>query len=169
MSHGDRRVYIGLGSNLQDPQRQVLNALDVLADLPETVFELASSLYQSRPMGPQDQPDFINAVARLDTGLSAEALMDSLHRIEARQGRIRRARWGPRTLDLDLLLYGDSVIETPRLSVPHPRLVERAFVLLPLLELDSGLVIPGHGPAADLLAAISSDGVMRMGAEPDID
>ena len=166
MSDVGRRVFIGLGSNLQDPGRQVLTALDALARLPETALHRASSHYQTKPVGPIDQPDFINAVAELSTALSAWALLDALHRIETRQGRVRGQRWGPRTIDLDLLLFGDAVIDTPRLTLPHPRIARRAFVLMPLLELDPGLWIPGQGSAADLLAAVSSDGVRRIVAEP---
>lgn len=164
MTDVDRCAYIGLGSNLQDPAYQVMTAFDALADLPGTVLQGTSSLYRSKPVGPTDQPDFVNAAAQLDTELSAEDLLDAFQQIEVRQGRVRGPRWGPRTIDLDLLLYGTKVIKTPHLTVPHPRIAERAFVLLPLLDLDPGVVIPGLGPGADLLAAVSCDNVRRIQA-----
>jgi 2-amino-4-hydroxy-6-hydroxymethyldihydropteridine diphosphokinase len=147
------RVYIGLGSNLDQPERQVQLALEALAELPETVVTAHSSLYRSEPLGPPGQPDYINAVAALETGLSPLDLLAALQGIEARQGRVREGeRWGPRPLDLDILLYGEQVSDDPRLTLPHPGLYERNFVLYPLAEIAPGLSIPGKGPLEVLLA-----------------
>jgi 2-amino-4-hydroxy-6-hydroxymethyldihydropteridine diphosphokinase len=113
-------------------------------------------------MGPQDQPDYLNAVARLRTGLAPEALLDGLQGIESRHGRVRGRHWGPRTLDLDILLYGDRVLVTSRLRVPHPGIAQRNFVLYPLAEIDSHLEIPGHGRLADLLKRCPRDRLTRL-------
>ena len=128
-------AYIGLGSNLESPIEQVRTAVDELATLPLTRLVAASSLYASRPVGPQNQPDFINAVAALETRLSPLALLDQLQALEQRHRRRRQRHWGPRTLDLDLLLYAHDDIQTPRLNVPHPQMTARAFVLAPLAEI----------------------------------
>ncbi|MCR4332757.1 MAG: 2-amino-4-hydroxy-6-hydroxymethyldihydropteridine diphosphokinase, partial [Sulfuricaulis sp.] len=131
--HGDARAYIGLGSNLDDPATQIRAGMTALARLAETRVEACSSLYRSAPVGRQDQPDFVNAVCRVRTGLAPAALMHDLLEIESRHGRERRGeKGGPRTLDLDLLLYGAEAIHSAALTVPHPRLHERAFVLYPL-------------------------------------
>ena len=146
------RAYVGLGSNLDDPERQVHRALTELATLPHTRFIKHSRLYKSAPLGPPDQPEYINAVALLETGLPAKQLLEQLLEIEQRHGRIRTSeQWGPRSLDLDLLLYGEAHYTEPSLTVPHPRLHQRAFVLYPLAELDPELHIPGKGPLRDLL------------------
>ena len=146
------RAYVGLGSNLDDPERQLHRAFTELATLPHTRFIKHSRLYKSAPVGPQDQPEYINAVALLETGLPAKQLLEQLLEIEQRHGRIRTGeQWGPRTLDLDLLLYGESRYTESSLTVPHPRLHQRAFVLYPLAELDPELHIPGQGPLRDLL------------------
>ena len=146
------RAYVGLGSNLDDPERQITRALTELTKLPHTRFIKHSSLYLSAPLGPAGQPDYVNAVALLETALSAKELLKQLLEIEHRHGRIRtREQWGPRTLDLDLLLYGDLHYADPSLTVPHPRLHERAFVLYPLAELDPGLQIPGKGTLQELI------------------
>lgn len=159
----NERVFIGLGSNLADPRAQLRRALDELAALPDSSLDATSSLYLSRPMGPQDQPDYINAVASLATGLEPEALLDALQAIEAAHRRVRSGeRWGPRTLDLDVLLYGGQILETPRLTVPHPGLPERAFVLYPLAEIAPDLTVPGCGLLADLLARCPADGLQRL-------
>lgn len=156
-------AFIGLGSNLAGPREQVRRALDELVELPACRLSAASSLYSSRPMGPQDQPDYINAVARLDTDLAPEALLDALQAIEAEHRRVRGGeRWGPRTLDLDLLIYADRIIDTPRLRVPHPGLPERAFVLYPLAEIAPELTVPGLGSLAALLARCDNDGLQRL-------
>ena len=128
-------AYIGLGSNLESPIEQVREALTELARLPLSRLVAASSLYASRPVGPQDQPDFINAVAALETRLSPLALLDQLQALEQQHRRRRQRHWGPRTLDLDLLLYANDHINSPRLRVPHPQMTARAFVLLPLAEI----------------------------------
>ncbi|NVK39606.1 MAG: 2-amino-4-hydroxy-6-hydroxymethyldihydropteridine diphosphokinase [Oceanospirillaceae bacterium] len=136
------RCYIGLGSNLDDPRAQVERALRELAHLPETEQVAHSSLYRSDPVGPPGQPDYINAVVCLDTYLEAHALLDELQALERLHQRVRLERWGPRTLDLDLLLYGTQTIDSERLQVPHPYLGEREFVLWPLAEIAPGLKLP---------------------------
>jgi 2-amino-4-hydroxy-6-hydroxymethyldihydropteridine diphosphokinase len=154
------RAYIGIGSNLQQPIRQVQHALSALADLPDCQLIAQSRLYRSVPMGPQDQPDFINAVAALDTSLEALVLLQSLHGIEQAQGRTRNGEhWGPRTLDLDILLFGEECINQPGLQVPHPGLHERNFVLYPLYEIAPDLVIPGRGALTGLMAQCPASGL----------
>lgn len=151
---GDQQVvvYIGIGSNLQNPQQQVVDALTLLGQIPETVCTRSSSLYRSQPMGPADQPDYINAVAEIKTTLSARILLQNLQNIEARQGRVRGAeRWGPRTLDLDILLYNHNIINESDLRVPHPGIPERAFVLYPLQEIAQDIEIPGLGSLKDII------------------
>ncbi len=143
-------AYIGLGSNIEHPQHQVLQALKALQHLPLTTHVQASRLYASRPIGPQDQPDFINAVALIETHLSPLALLDQLQALEQRQRRVRQRRWGPRTLDLDLLLYDDNVIVHPRLLVPHPEMHRRGFVLVPLAEIAPTLYLPDGTSIAHL-------------------
>lgn len=150
---GATLAYVGLGSNLGRPRRQIETAFTALAELPGSRLVGCSSLYASAPMGPADQPDYLNAVAAIRTRLAPLALLDALQAIESRQGRVRDRRWGPRTLDLDLLLYGDQRIELPRLQVPHPGIGRRAFVLAPLVELAGEIQIPGQGSATTLLAA----------------
>ncbi len=149
-AQGRESAYVALGSNLADPVQQLERAFDALAGLPETSLVARSSLYRSAPFGPVAQPDFINAVVALRTSLGARALLDRLQAIERSQGREREERWGPRTLDLDLLVYGAEVIDEPWLTVPHPGIVERNFVLLPLKEIAPDLVIPGTGRVADI-------------------
>ena len=145
-------VFVAIGSNLADPLGQARRAIAALASLPESELLQTSHLYGSRPMGPADQPDYINAVARLATRLSPLALLDELQRIEQAQGRVRKdERWGPRTLDLDLLVYGDWCSSDPALTVPHPGIGERPFVLWPLFEVAPGLRVPGLGVVADLV------------------
>ena len=137
------RTFIALGANLADPLGQIERAVAALQALPDSRFVACSSLYRSRPMGPADQPDYINGVAHIETRLSPHALLDQTQRIELEQGRVRKAeRWGPRTLDLDLLLYGDERIHDERLTVPHYGMKTRAFVLLPLFDLAPHLVLP---------------------------
>ncbi len=147
---GRESAYVALGSNLDDPQRQVEIAFDLLADLPDTELIARSSLYRSAPFGPVEQAEFVNAVVELQTSLGAQELLVHLQAIETSRGRVRKERWGPRTLDLDLLVYGAEVIDEPQLSVPHPGIGERNFVLLPLREIAPELVIPGLGPVADI-------------------
>lgn len=147
------RAFIGLGSNLNDPQRQIETAVRALGELPRSTLLAVSPLYQSLPWGDPNQDDFINAVAMLDTELAALPLLASLLEIERQQGRDRSAarRNGPRTLDLDLLLYGDQTFDQPQLQLPHPRMHERAFVLLPLADVAPDLLIPGVGVVRSLL------------------
>lgn len=156
------QVFIGLGSNLADPESQVHAAKKALHTLPETQWIASSSLYKSPPMGPQDQPDYINAVIELETLLSPHDLLDCLQQIEQQQGRVRERHWGERTLDLDLLLYGNEVIADDRLQVPHPGIAKRAFVIYPLAEITADIVIPGKGPITTLLAACPRDGLERF-------
>ncbi len=153
------RAYIGLGSNLGKPRDQLERAVAELAALPASRLIAVSSLYTSTPMGPQDQPDYINAVAAIDTRLPPEPLLDALQAIEQAHGRVRTRHWGPRTLDLDLLLYGDEVITTPRLSVPHPGIAERGFVLYPLAEVAPTLRLPDGRAVAALRAACDAAGL----------
>ena len=127
-------AYVGVGSNLDDPRTHVLQALNALDRLPHTRLVKRSSLYRSAPLGHAAQPDFINAVAQLETGLPAERLLAELQEIEARHGRTRSFPNAPRTLDLDVLLYGELSLDLPNLKIPHPRMHERAFVLQPLME-----------------------------------
>ena len=157
-------AFIGLGANLDDPVAQVERALGAIAALPNSTLVGRSSLYLSRPMGPADQPDYVNAVATIDTRLTAPALLSELLAIERRQGRQRSAeqRNAPRTLDLDLLLYGDEVRSDPALTLPHPGAHARDFVLVPLAEIAPDVVIPGHGAVRGLLAACARHGVRRM-------
>ena len=133
------KVYIALGSNLEHPQAQLTAALQALNELSDSRLTVVSSFYQSKPLGPQDQPDYVNAVACLETSL---ALLDELQRIEHEQGRIRLRRWGERTLDLDILLYADHIIQSERLTVPHYDMHQREFVIIPLVEIAPHLVLP---------------------------
>ena len=146
-------AYVGLGANISDPRRQLQDAIEELMRLPDTQLVLVSGLYRSAPVGYLDQPEFLNAVAQVDTDLPAERLLEELQKIEQRHGREHPFPNAPRTLDLDLLLYGDAVIATPRLTVPHPRMHERAFVLKPLAEIAPRIAIPGRGKVDRLLAA----------------
>jgi len=150
-------AFIGLGSNLDEPVAHVQRALAQLDGITRTRLQAASSLYRTSPLGPQDQPDFINAVACLCTALSPRDLLGELQRIEAAHGRVRGGlRWGPRTLDLDILLYGDLQMDESDLRIPHPGMTTRAFVLKPLQELAADLIIPGQGTLRELLAACPS-------------
>jgi 2-amino-4-hydroxy-6-hydroxymethyldihydropteridine diphosphokinase len=155
-------AFVGLGSNLDDPRHQVAGALAELSALPQTRLLEASSLYRSSPVGYASQPDFVNAVAKLDTSLEAMRLLEALQAIEARHGRRRSFPNAPRTLDLDLLLYADRKLDSAQLTLPHPRMHERAFVLKPLLELEPGLSIPGRGEVRALLAASADQAVERI-------
>jgi 2-amino-4-hydroxy-6-hydroxymethyldihydropteridine diphosphokinase len=155
-------AYVALGANLGNPRATVLAAFAALANLPESRVARCSSLYRTAPVGILSQPDFVNAVALLETTLAPEALLDALLDIEARFGRIRRERNGPRTLDLDLLLYDDIELDLPRLTLPHPRLHLRAFVLLPLAEVAPDLAIPRRGSLAAWLPAVTNQGIVRL-------
>ena len=159
-AHTFVRAYIGLGSNLGDPLAQLRSAVKALAQLPGSRLTAVSRFYRSSPMGPSDQPDYLNAVAMLDTRLGAEQLLDALQAIEQAQGRVRGPeRWGPRTLDLDLLLYGAECIDSERLQVPHPGIAERGFVLYPLADIAPELVLPDGRSLRELLAACPREGL----------
>ena len=155
-------AFVAIGSNQGDARGHVLEAFDELAHLPDTYLTARSSLYRSAPVEAPGQPDYVNAVAALDTELSAAQLFGALQDIEQRHGRERPYPNAPRTLDLDLLTYGDMVLASPMLTLPHPRMHQRAFVLRPLLELDARAEVPGRGRAADLLAACADQRVERL-------
>ncbi len=156
-------AYIGIGSNLEQPVEQVLRARRALAGLPRTRLVGFSALYRNPAVGPGEQPDYVNAVAAIETKLEPRALLEALQAIEAAQGRVRNGvRWQPRTLDLDVLLYAERVIREEGLTVPHPHIQERAFVLRPLADLAPELVIPGLGPVTRLLAHVSQADLLRL-------
>jgi len=156
-------AYIGLGSNLSNPAEQIKSARTAITQTPGVRERSFSSLYHSPPMGPQDQPDYVNAVMSVATDLSPIDLLRQLQRIENDHGRVRKSeRWGARTLDLDLLIYGEQLIDLPDLTVPHPGLTERAFVLYPLFEIAPQLVVPGKGHIADLLARCPINELKRL-------
>jgi len=159
-------VYIGIGSNLGGPVQQVRRAGNALAELPNIRLLEISPLYRNPALGPGHQPDYVNAVAVIETRLEPHALLDALLLIEVNQGRLRGPiRWQPRTIDLDLLVYGDRTIRDRRLTVPHPHMHERAFVLKPLFDLAPGLAVPGLGPVATLLERLP-DGLLRRVDDP---
>lgn len=143
-------AWIGLGSNLDTPLQQLHLALEALNQLPQSRLVDASPVYRSSPVGPSDQPDFLNMAARIETDLEPLALLDQLLAIEDTQGRVRHQTWGPRVIDLDLLLFGDRTLDEPRLKVPHPELANRDFVLQPLLDLDPELSLPDGTPLSQL-------------------
>jgi 2-amino-4-hydroxy-6-hydroxymethyldihydropteridine diphosphokinase len=153
------RVFIGLGSNLGDREATIRAALEAIADLPQTDLIRVSSLYDTEPVGDVEQPNFLNAAAILDTELDPRQLLWNLMLIEKRLGRVRTQRWGPRTIDLDLLLYGDESIDDPDLRVPHPEIIRRSFVLVPLVELEPRLIHPGTGETM-------ASHLNRLGARP---
>ena len=154
-------AFVGIGANLGDARANVRDALALMAAQPGCRLAASSSLWRTAPIDSSGD-DYINAVARLDTSLDAHALLERLQAIELQHGRERPYRNAPRTLDLDLLLYGDATIDTPELVVPHPRMHERAFVLAPLLEIAPGAVIPGLGPAAGFLPAVAGQAIVRL-------
>lgn len=154
-----RPAYVALGSNLNQPRAQVLEAFERLASVRDTRLELRSSLYLTHPMGPQDQPDFVNAAAGLLTQLDARDLLGELLGIERAMGRNRKERWGPRIVDLDLLWMFGAPIDDSNLTLPHPGVSERNFVLYPLSEIAPTLLIPGHGRVASLKSRVNSDGI----------
>lgn len=166
------QVYIGLGSNLGNtpadtslltPQSRIENAVAELKQLPQSQWQACSPLYRSAPVGPQDQPDYINAVAAVLTELAPESLLDALQAIELAQGRQRDGlRWGARTLDLDILLYGDRMIATSRLQVPHPEMAHRGFVLQPLHDLAPDIMIPEQGTVTELLSQMDPRDLIRL-------
>jgi 2-amino-4-hydroxy-6-hydroxymethyldihydropteridine diphosphokinase len=155
------RAFLGLGSNLGERESMIRQALEGISALPQTDLVRASSLYDTEPVGDVEQPNFLNAVAQVETDLAATQLLWNLQLIEKRLGRERTRRWGPRVIDLDLLLYGDEVIDEPSLRVPHPELTRRAFVLVPLVELEPLLVHPVTGET--MLSHLT-----RLGARPPL-
>jgi len=156
-------AYIGLGSNLSDPRKQVLQAVNEINKIVDSEVLTVSSLYLSRPMGPQDQDDYINAVLALETNLSAIALLDALQAIESAAGRIRKEnRWGARILDCDILLFGNDVIENSRLTVPHYGMKEREFVILPLAEIAPNLSLPDNEEIKKIAGQINDNGIIRL-------
>jgi 2-amino-4-hydroxy-6-hydroxymethyldihydropteridine diphosphokinase len=157
-----RRCFIALGANLGNPVLTVQAAILALRELPQTEFVAASSLYRTAPMGLRDQPDFINAVVELIAVLPAPTVLESLFAIEERFGRRRSVRNAPRTLDLDLLLFGDELSDDPVMTLPHPRLHERAFVLAPLAEIAPQLMIPGRGRVAELLLQCADQQIEKL-------
>jgi len=161
------RVYLGLGSNLAEPLAQLGAALQAIGELPQSQLVAVSSFYSSDPLGPPDQPRYLNAVAALDTSLAPLALLDALQAIEQEQGRQRKAeRWGPRTLDLDILAFGDRLIDEPRLRVPHYHMHARPFVLYPLAEIAPGLRLADGRTLDELLAACPFSGLERLPVTP---
>lgn len=157
----EHTVFVGLGSNLEDPIAQIRQALESLHRLATHNSLVSSSLYRSQPVGPP-QPSYINAVARFETALDPLELLDALQTIEHQQGRVRGTHWGPRTLDLDILLIDDLAMQHPRLKIPHPFLTTRNFVLVPLLELSPGLRLPSGDTVADLADKVGHAGLDRL-------
>ena len=151
-------AYIAIGSNLASPLEQVNAAVQALGDIPQTRVVALSSFYRTPPLGPQDQPDYLNAAIALETALSADALLDNTQRIELQQGRVRKEeRWGPRTLDLDIMLFGDAVINTERLTVPHYDMKRRGFMLWPLFEIAPDLIFPDGESLSALLTQLNAE------------
>ena len=152
------QVYIALGSNLNTPTEQLNSALEAISALPKTELKSVSGFYQSKPLGPQDQPDYLNAAVVLETTLDAETLLDNTQCIELQQGRVRKAeRWGPRTLDLDIMLFGHEVINTERLTVPHYDMKNRGFMLWPLFEVAPDLTFPDGSSLQAVLQNLNAD------------
>ena len=161
-------AFVGVGSNLDEPERQVRDGLLALAVVEQTTLVSQSRCYRTAPMGPQSQPDYVNAVAELATALDAHTLLDELLAIETRQGRVRTSeQWGPRSLDLDLLVYGNTRIDDARLTVPHPGIAERRFVLVPLMDVAPALRIPGLASIAEMLETCPKDRIEMLGEIPD--
>ncbi len=157
-------AYIAVGSNLGDPVAQAELAIKALEGIPSTRVLKASSLYSSTPMGPQNQPDYINAVVKIETELAPIELLDNTQKIELEQGRVRKdERWGPRTLDLDILLYGEEIIDEPRLTVPHYGMKEREFVLYPLQEIEPNLTLPDGSTLESLTENVDRNGLRVWG------
>lgn len=151
-------AYIAIGSNLASPLEQVNAAVQALGEIPQTRVVAVSSFYRTPPLGPQDQPDYLNAAVMLETGLDADTLLDNTQRIELQQGRVRKAeRWGPRTLDLDIMLFGDEVISTERLTVPHYDMKNRGFMLWPLFEIAPDLAFPDGSSLKAVLASLHAE------------
>ena len=158
-------AFVALGSNLEDPVAQVRAGLRELAALPGTRLIAASSLYRNPPAGYRDQPDFVNAVAQIETRLAPRELLDALLALERAHGRARDFPNAPRTLDLDILIYGEREVCESGLTIPHPRMLERAFVLVPLAEIAPTLVIPGEGPVSRLVTSTDATGMVKLSGE----
>lgn len=155
-------AYIALGSNMESPLMQVNQALSALENLPHSQLQAVSAFYRTPPLGPQPQPDYLNAAIATDTWLDAHSLLDCLQQIETQQGRIRHGqRWGPRTLDLDIMLFGEQVIHSTRLTIPHYDMKNRAFMLIPLLEIAPGLRLPDGGLVQNLLEGLDCSAICR--------
>lgn len=154
-----RDVVFGLGSNLGDPAALLQQGVDGLATTPGIIVDAASSVFRTAPVGGPDQPDYLNAVVLARTTLSDPELLAAVGAVEAAADRVREARWGPRTLDVDVIAVGLDVSDDPALTLPHPRAHERAFVLVPWLDVDPHAVIPGHGAVADLVGTVDASGV----------
>lgn len=147
---------------MDSPEQHMKSAIESLGDIQSTSMIRISSLYKSKPVGPQDQDDYINAVAQLETELSPLELLDALQEIEDDHGRVRNERWGPRTLDLDILMFGDEVIQSDRLTIPHPEIPNRSFVLVPWAEINADCVIPNSGRVTDLITKVDQEGLEIM-------
>ena len=155
-------AYIGLGSNLKGPKEQIEKALRALSEAQEITFLSVSSFYQSKPLMDMPGPNYLNAVCKIETNLGALDLLNFCQEIEDNQHRVREVKWGSRTIDLDILLYGNQVLATKRLTIPHPEMINRAFVLLPLFEIEPGLKLPLLGPLKNLLERIEPSGVEKL-------
>ena len=156
-----RRVVLALGSNLGDRLENLQGAVDALFDAPGLDFRAASPVYQTAPVGGPEQPDYLNAVVTADTALTGRTILDRAHGVEEAFQRVREVAWGPRTLDVDVIVCGDEISDDPVLTLPHPRAHERAFVLAPWHDIEPDAEIPGHGRIEELLKAIGLDGVRR--------
>ncbi len=155
-------AFIGLGSNLEEPREQINTALSSLDDVSEIEVLKTSSFYQSKPLLGMTGPDYLNVVCKIETKLSALDLLSKCQQIENKQHRVREIRWGSRTIDLDILLYGDEVISTKDLSVPHPEMIKRNFVLLPLFEIEPELELPGYGKLKELVRKVDSSSITKL-------
>jgi len=155
-------AYIGLGSNLDDPRSRIRSAIQSIKQFPDTTLLGCSSCYRSKPLGSRNQAEYINAVVEVDTRLDAEQLLLRMQAVENQQGRVRTQRWGPRTLDLDLLLFDDLVVKSDALTLPHPEMHKRGFVLYPLHEIAPEIEIPGRGRVRDLLSGMDPSEVQKL-------
>ena len=155
-------AYIGLGSNLKRPKQQIENALKSLSEANEITLLSVSSFYQSKPLLDMSGPNYLNVVCKIETELSVFGLLNFCQEIENNQHRVREVKWGSRTIDLDILLYGDQVLATKRLTIPHPEMTNRAFVLVPLFEIEPGLKLPSLGPIKSLLERIKPSDVEKL-------
>jgi len=152
-------AYIGLGSNMESPRQHITTAIQSLGEIQSTRIINVSSLYKSKPMGPQNQGDYINAVVQIETEMEPTELLNCLQAIENDHGRVRAEHWGPRTIDLDILMFGNEIIQNDRLTVPHPEITNRSFVIVPLAEIDPACVVPEKGLVSDLILRIDQDGL----------